>query len=171
MRAWSARPGKLRFMPENTKGPSPTPTDRMPTPAKVAAILLGFLAVLLLVNAVLGFTGLSAILDSFAEAARDREVEFDRATARTQLTALFTAGAVVGLVAAASTVLLARRRKAGRLLGIGCAGVQLSLAVLSAIGVGGLLNYTLLLIVVTAAILVMLFRKQTVDWLRREPAA
>lgn len=157
-------------MPDTAKGPTPAPTDRMPTPVKVAAILLGFLAALLLVNAALGFTGLSSILDSFAAAARDREVEFDRAAASTQLSTLFTAGAVVGLAAAAASFLLAKRRKAGRLLGIGCAGIQLSLAVLNAIGVGGLLNYTLLLLVLTVAILVMLFRKQTVDWLRAEPA-
>lgn len=143
----------------------------MPTPAKVAAILLGFLAVLLLVNAILGFTGLTAILDEFAEAARDRDVAFDRDAAANQLRTLFTAGAVIGLAAAVSCFLLARRRKAGRILGIGCAMVQLSLALLNAIGVGGLLNYTLLLIVLTVAILVMLFRRQTVDWLRAESAA
>lgn len=158
-------------MPDPTKGSTPAPTGRMPTPAKVAAILLGFLAALLLVNAVLGFTGLTAILDSFAEAARDRDVDFDRAAAGTQLRTLFIAGTVVGLAAAASSFLLARRNRAGRLLGIGCAGIQLSLAVLNAIGVGGLLNYTLLLIVITVAILVMLLRKQTVEWLRTEPAA
>ncbi|MGI8652648.1 MAG: hypothetical protein ACR2I7_07615 [Geodermatophilaceae bacterium] len=156
-------------MPDTTKGPTPAPTDRMPTPAKVAAILLGFLGLLLLVNAVLGFTGLGSILDEFAKAARDRDVDFDRAAASSQLTTLFVAGAVLGLMAAVACILLARRHKAGRLLGIACAGIQLSLAVFNAIGVGGLLNYTLLLIVLTVAILVMLFRKQTVDWLRTEP--
>ncbi len=158
-------------MPDTPKGPPATPTDRMPTPAKVAAILLGFLAALLLANAVLGFAGLTSILDEFAEAARSRDAEFDRDAARTQLRTLFTAGAVLGLAAAASSFLLARRRKAGRLLGIGCAAIQLSLAVFNAIGVGGLLNYTLLLIVLTVAILVMLTRRQTVDWLRAEPRA
>jgi drug/metabolite transporter (DMT)-like permease len=143
----------------------------MPTTAKVAAILLGFLGLLLLVNAVLGFTGLGSILDEFAKAARDRDVTFDRAAASSQLTTLFAAGAVLGLLAAVSCVLLAKRHKAGRLLGIACAGIQLSLAVFNAIGVGGLLNYTLLLIVLTVAILVMLFRKQTVDWLRTEPSS
>ncbi len=142
----------------------------MPTTAKVAAILLGFLGLLLLVNAVLGFTGLGSILDEFAKAARDRDVTFDRAAASSQLTTLFAAGAVLGLLAAVSCVLLAKRHKAGRLLGIACAGIQLSLAVFNAIGVGGLLNYTLLLIVLTVAILVMLFRKQTVDWLRTGPS-
>lgn len=143
----------------------------MPTTAKVAAILLGFLGLLLLVNAVLGFTGLGSILDEFAMAARDRDVNFDRAAASSQLTTLFAAGAVLGLMSAVACVLLARRHKAGRLLGIACAGIQLSLAVFNAIGVGGLLNYTLLLIVLTVAILVMLFRKQTVDWLRTEPVS
>lgn len=158
-------------MPDTTRGQTPVPADRMPTPAKVAAILLGFLALLLLLNAVLGFIGLPGILDEFADAAREREVDFDRGAASSQLQTLFAAGLVVGLACAASCFLLARRNKVGRLLGIGCAGIQLSLAVLNAIGVGGLLNYTLLLIVVTAAILFMLFRRQTVDWLRGEPAA
>jgi len=156
-------------MPDTTKEPSQTPKERMPTAAKVAAILLGFLAALLLLNAVLVFTGLTAILDSFAEAARDRGEEFDRDAASTQLTTLFTAGAVVGLAAGASSFLLAKRNKVGRLLGIAAAGVQLSLAVLNAIAVGGLLNYTLLLVVVTGSILVMLFRRQTVEWLRPAP--
>lgn len=153
-------------MPDISKGSSPAPVDRMPTPAKVAAILLGLLAALLLVNAALGFLGLTGILDEFAEVAREREVAFDRAAASTQLTTLFTAGAVIGVASAASSVLLARRNKIGRLLGIGCAAIQLSLGLLSALSVGGLLNYTLLLIVLTTAILVMLFRRQTVDWLR-----
>ncbi len=165
------RPWQTAVMPDIAKGPTPAPTDRMPTPAKVAAILLGFLAALLLVNAVLGFLGMSGILDEFAEVARDRDVAFDRSAASTQLTALFTASAVLGLAAAVSCFLLARRRRAGRLLGIGCAGIQLSLAVFNAIGVGGFLNYTLLLIVLTTAILVMLFRNQTVDWLRKEPTS
>lgn len=158
-------------MPDTPKGSTPAPVDRMPTAAKVAAILLGFLAALLLVNAVLGFLGLNGILDEFAAVAREREVAFDRAAASTQLTALFAAGAIVGVVCAASCILLARRNKIGRLLGIGCAGVQLSLGLLNAISVGGLLNYTLLLIVLTTAILVMLFRRQTVDWLRAAPTA
>lgn len=143
----------------------------MPTPAKVAAILLGFLALLLLLNAILGFIGLPDILDRFDEAARESDLPFDRAAASAQLTTLFAAGLVIGLASAASCFLLARRSRVGRLLGLGCAGVQLSLAVFNVIGVGGILNYTLLLIVVTVAILVMLFRRQTVDWLRREPAA
>lgn len=141
----------------------------MPTPTKVAAVLLGFLSALLLVNAILGFTGLSSILDSFAQAAQDRGVDFDRSSASSQLTTLFSAGAIVGLAAAASCFLLVRRIKAGRLLGIACAGIQLTLAVLNAIGIGGILNYTLLLIIVNGAILVTLFRRQTVEWLRSEP--
>ncbi len=156
-------------MPDTTKEPSPAPTERMPTAAKVAAILLGFLAALLMLNAVLGFTGLTDILDSFAEVAQDREEDFDRDAASSQLTTLFTAGVVVGLAAGVSSFLLARRKRAGRLLGIAVAGIQLSLAVLNAIAVGGLLNYTLLLLVVTGSILVMLFRRQTVEWLRPAP--
>lgn len=157
-------------MPDTSKEPAEVSRERMPTPTKVAAVLLGFLSLLLVLNAILGFTGLSSILDSFSEAARDRGEEFDRSAASSQLSTLFTAGAIVGLAAAASSFMLARRIKAGRLLGIACAGIQLSLAVLNAINLGGILNYTLLLIVVTTAILVMLFRKPTVDWLRTHPA-
>ncbi len=142
----------------------------MPTAAKVAAILLGVLAALLLLNAILGFVGLTSILDNFAEAARDRDVAFDRDAARTQLLTLFIAGAVLGLAAATACYLLARRNRAGRLVGMVTAGIQLCLAVLNAIGIGGLLNYTLLLIVITTAILVMLFRNQTVEWLRSDRA-
>ncbi len=140
----------------------------MPAATKVAAILLAILAVLLLLNAILGFAGLTSILDNFAEASRDRDVAFDRDAARTQLLILFIAGAVLGLGAAAACYLLARRNRAGRMVGIAVAGIQLSLAVLNAIGLGGLLNYTLLLIVLTTAILVMLFRNQTVEWLRTD---
>lgn len=156
-------------MPATSKGSDPIPVDRMPTPVKVAAILLGFLAALLLVNAVLGFVGLTGILDEFADAARDREVSFDRDAASTQLRTLFIAGAVVGVACAVAVVLLARRNKIGRLLGISSAAIQLSLGLLNAISVGGLLNYTLLMIVLTTAILVMLFRRQTVDWFRPAP--
>ncbi|MBA3338333.1 MAG: hypothetical protein H0T54_01025 [Geodermatophilaceae bacterium] len=158
-------------MPDESMEPPAVSRERMPTPTKVAAVLLGFLAVLLLVNAILGFTGLSSILDSFSNAARDRGVDFNRSAASSQLTTLFSAGAIVGLGAAASSFLLARRIKAARLLGIACAGIQLTLAVLNAIGLGGILNYTLLLLVVNAVILVTLFRKRTVDWLRKEPEA
>lgn len=158
-------------MSDISKGSTPVPADRMPTSAKVGAILLGFLAALLLVNAVLGFLGLNGILDEFSEAASDRDATFDRDAARTQLTTLFSAGALVGVACAAAAILLARRNKIGRLLGIGCAAIQLTLGLFNAISVGGLLNYTLLLIVLTTAILFMLMRGQTADWLRGEPTA
>ncbi len=143
----------------------------MPTQAKVAAILLGFLAVLLLANAILGFVGLQAILDSFSDAARDRQEDFDRDAAGSQLRTLFITNAAVGAGAAVASFLLARRNRVGRLLGMACAGIQLALAALNAIGVGGILNYTLLLFVITGAILVTLLGKQTVAWLRLEPVA
>lgn len=155
-------------MPDTTKGPTPAPPDRMPTPAKVAAILLGFLATLLLLNAVVGFVQLPDFLDDFAAKARETNADFDREAASSQLKTLFIAGGVVGLATAASCVLLARRNKVGRLLGIGCAAVQLSLSVLNVIAAGGIPNYTLLVMVLTGAILVMLFRRQTLDWLRAE---
>jgi len=156
-------------MPDTSKGAAGAePKQRMPTSTKVATILLGVLAALLLLNAILGFGGLTSILDNFAEAARDRDMAFDRDAARTQLLILFIAGAVLGLAAGLACYLLAKRNRSGRIVGIATAGIQLSLAVLNAIGIGGLLNYTLLLIVLTTAILVMLFRNQTAEWLRSD---
>lgn len=153
-------------MPDTSKGALPVPGERMPTPPKVAAILLAVLAALLLINAVLSFAGLDAIIDQFAEAADEQDGEFDRAAVRGQLLLNIGGSVVVGLVAAASVVLLARRMPAGRWLGLGCAAIQLILTILIVIAVGGILIYSLLFIVITAAIIVMLFRRQTLDWLR-----
>lgn len=158
-------------MPDRAPGTGPPPTDRMPTSPKVAAILLAALAALLLINAVLSFAGRETILATIAESARDRGESVDQAALSTQLSLSIARDAVLGVAAAGSVVLLARRRAAGRWLGIGCAVLLLALAVLTVIGVGGIPIYSLLLVVMTAAIVVMLLRSQTVDWLRADPVA
>jgi len=153
------------------KGSTPAPIDRMPTQPRVAAILLGVLAALLLINAVVTLTQLEAILDSLAEGARERDDEFDRGTVRSQLRFSLGDSVVVGLVAALSAFLLVRRRSPGRWLGIACALIQLILTLLVVVGLGGIPIYSLLLIVITGGALVMLFRRQTIDWLRTERPA
>lgn len=137
----------------------------MPAPVKVAAILLGVLAALLLTNSILSFAGIEAILDQFAEAAQTGERDFDRDAVRSQLTLNFAVGIVIGLVAAAAVVLLVQRRPLGRWLGLGSAAIELLITVLFVFAVGGILIYSLLFIVLTVATIVMLFRRPALEWL------
>lgn len=153
-------------MPDTSKEPEPASVTRMPNATKVAAILLGLLAAMLLINAILTATGRAAILDRIAVDAQSRNVDYDRAALSTELSFSIGRDVFVGLIAVSSVVLLVRRSTAGRWLGITCAVILLILAVLTVVAVGGLPIYSTLLIVVTGAIVFLLFRKPTVDWLR-----
>lgn len=157
-------------MPEKSKASAQVPADRMPTPTKVATIMLGVLSALLLLNAVLTLGGLDAILDAIADNTSATDPVFDRDAVRTQLLVSVGGSVVVGLVAAMAGILLVRRNAIGRWLGIACAVIQLLLALVLVAGLGGIPIYSLLLIVITVAILMSLFRRATVDWLRGQPS-
>lgn len=133
--------------------------------------MLGFLAALLLINAVLSFVGRATIVDSIMEAARERGDDVDRSTVDAQL--LFSVGrdGVIGLIAVTAVVLLAKRMSAGRWLGIGMAMILLALALFTIVGVGGIPIYSMLLILITLTIIVMLMRQQTAEWLRQPSTA
>lgn len=158
-------------MPEKSKASAEVPADRMPTPTKVAAIMLGILSALLLINAILTLAGLEAILNSIGDNTASTGSSFDRDAVRTQLLISVGGSAIVGVAAALAGILLVRRRPAGRWLGIACAVIQLLLAMVLVLGLGGIPIYSLLLIVITVAILMSLFRRVTVEWLRAAPRA
>ena len=135
----------------------------MPTPTRVAVILLALLAVLLLASATLNWVGQEIIVDRFEEQGQDRE-----AAARSLL--LFTlAYAVIGVSALAAAVALPRRRSWARLAGLLVASLLVVMTLLSAVFSGGIAVTSLLVLVSGLAAFTSLLSRQTKDWLSGVP--
>lgn len=152
--ATSGRPGR------STRSAVPATT---PTPVRVATILLGVIAALLLVNAALTLFGKDAILDQLL----DSGSELSRAELNQQLVVNIGRDAALGVLNVLAVGLMLRRRPLGRWLGIICAALLLGLSIVTIVGVGGLPIYTMLLVVLTLAIIGSLFTRTAVDWLKQ----
>lgn len=157
------KPTTSAAAPSRSPGKSTQPAvpAAMPTPVRVATILLGVIAALLLVNAALTLFGKEAILDQLLDAGS----ELSRAELNQQLVVNIGRDAALGVLNVLAVVLMLRRRPLGRWLGIICAALLLGLSIVTIVGVGGLPIYTMLLVVLTVAIIGSLFTRTAVDWL------
>ena len=148
--------------------PDPTaPTARppMPTPTRVAVILLALLGILLLAGATLNWVGQEIILDQFEEQGQDRE-----AAARTLL--LFTiAYAVIGLSALLAAIFVPQRRPWARQVGLLVTSLLVVMTLLSAVFTRGIPPTSLLVLVAGVAAFTSLLSRQTKDWLFGVPTA
>ena len=136
-------------------------TDRrpMPTPTRVAVILLALLGVLLLAGAALNWFGQEIILDRFEEQGQDR-------AAAAQSLLLFTiAYAVVGASALVAAVFLPRCRPWARQVGLLVTSLLIVMTVLSAIFTGGIAPTSLLVLVSGIAGFTSLLSRPTKDWI------
>ena len=130
----------------------------MPTPTRVAVILLALLGVLLLANATLNWVGQEIVLDQFEEQGQDRE-------AAAQSLLLFTlAYAVIGVSALLAAAFLPRRRAWARQAGLLVTSLLVVMTLLSAVFTGGIASTSLLVLVSAAAAFTSLYSRQTKDW-------
>ncbi len=137
----------------------------MPTPTRVAVILLALLAVLLLAYAALIWFGRDIMIEQITETGVSRD-----AAARSVL--LFQLGyLVIGATAALSAVFLPRRRPWARVTGILVTSLLAVMMLLSVIFSGGLTPLALLVLISAVAALTSLLAGATKQWLREIPTA
>lgn len=147
--------------------PEPAPATRppMPTPARVAVILLALMGVLLLASAALNWVGQEIILDRFEEQGQDRE-------AAAQSLLLFTlAYTVIGVSALLAAIFVPRRRAWARQVGLLVTSLLVVMTLLSAVLTGGIAPTSLLVLVAGIAGFTSLFSRQTKEWLSGVPTA
>ncbi len=144
--------------------PAETTRPPMPTPTKVAVILLALLGVLLLASATLNWVGQEIIVDRFEEQGQDRED-----AARTLL--LFTiAYAVIGVSALLAALFLPRGRRWARQVGLLVTSLLIAMTLLSTVLAGGVAPTTLLVLVSGVAGFTSLLSRQTKEWVLGVPA-
>lgn len=130
----------------------------MPTPTRVAVVLLALLGVLLLASAALNWVGQEVILDRFEEQGQERE-------AAAQSLLLFTvAYAVIGVSALLAAVFLPRRRQWARQVGLLVTSLLVVITLLSAVFAGGIAPISLLVLVSGIAGSTSLLSRRTRDW-------
>lgn len=135
----------------------------MPTSVRVAVIVMGLLAVLLLTNA--------ALLWYSYDAAVARLVAGGGNVSRSQASQFVFMSLVpylaIGLLLALAALFLPRRRAWARWLGL-AAGVLLALlSLMSALTVGGVTVSTLLVLVLSVAAVTSLLARTTAAWMPR----
>ena len=136
----------------------PVEKQPMPTPTRVAVILLALLAVLLLANALLTWVGQEVIVDQIVETGVERD-------AAAQSVLLFMlAYAVIGVSSLLASIFLPRRRKWARQVGVLTTSLLMVMTIFS-VATGGAISPIGLLVLVSAlAGLTSLLSKQTKDW-------
>lgn len=133
----------------------------MPTPTRVAVILLVLLGVLLLLNSAVTWFGQEAIVDRLAE-----ESGADRDTAAQQLLLFLIAYGVMGLSAVLAAAFLPRRRPWARQVGILVMSLLAAITLVLVLSSGGVSPYWLLTLVTSSAAVTSLLSRQTRDWVR-----
>lgn len=137
----------------------------MPTPVRVAALLLGLLAMLLLAYATLLLVGRDAMVDQLVARGAVREEAAGSVL-------LFLVGyAVIGLSAAVSAAFLLRRHPWARVSGLVVSALLTVLMLLSAFTATGATPISLLVLVSAVAALTSLVARPTKQWLARVPSA
>jgi hypothetical protein len=136
------------------------PQQRMPTPARVAVILLGLLAVLLLLNAALIWATQEAQIDATVEAGSDRD------TAALVVLLYLIAFGVIGFSSLLASIFLPRRRTWARQVGILVTSLLVVMSLVGAVTVGGVSPVGLLVLVAAIAGLTSLLSKQTKAWVQ-----
>jgi len=145
---------------EDVSEPAPVEKTPMPTPTRVAVILLALLGVLLVANAVLTVLAWQAVVDQIAETGGDRD-----AVAR-QVLLFLIAWAVVGVACLVAAVFLPRRRRWARQLGVGTTSVLVLMTIFPVLTGGGISPIGLLVLVAATAGLTSLLSRQTKEWVQ-----
>ena len=137
----------------------------MPTPTRVAVILLALLGVLLLATAALIWVRQEQYIDDLVRAGADR------ASAGQTALLWLVAYAVIGLSALVAAAFLPLRRTWARQVGLLVASLLVAITLLSAVLTGGITSTSLLVLVAGLAAFTSLFSRQTKEWLVGVPTA
>jgi hypothetical protein len=144
-----------------TEGSGPRPP--MPASVRVAVIVMGVLAALLLTNAALLWYGYDAAVDRLVREGED----VSRAEASQFVLVSLVPYLAIGLVLALAAVFLPRRQPWARWLGL-AAGVLLALlSLMSALTLGGVTVPLLLVLVLSVAAVTSLLARTTAAWVPR----
>jgi hypothetical protein len=146
--------------PEPTDNPPPSV---MPASVRVAAITMGVLAALLLVNAGLLWYGFDVTVDRIVDEGND----ITRADARRFVLLALIPYLVIGLILALSALFLPRRQPWARWIGLAASFVLALLTLFSVVAAGGITVSSLLLFVLSVAAVTSLLARTTGTWVPR----
>jgi hypothetical protein len=146
--------------PEPTDNPPPSV---MPASVRVAAITMGVLAALLLVNAGLLWYGFDVTVDRIVDEGND----ITRADARRFVLLALIPYLVIGLILALSAWFLPRRQPWARWIGLAASFVLALLTLFSVVAAGGITVSSLLLFVLSVAAVTSLLARTTGTWVPR----
>ncbi len=141
----------------------------MPASVRVAVIVMGVLAALLLTNAALLWYGYDAAVDRLVREGED----ISRSEASQFVIMSLLPYLVIGLVLALAAWFLPRRQPWARWLGLAASGLLVMLSLLSALALGGVTLSVLLLLVLSVSAVTSLLARTTSAWVPklRTPAA
>lgn len=132
----------------------------MPTSVRVAVIVMGVLAALLLSNAALSWYSFEIIIDELIE----RNTTIDRDVAESTITQNIVLFAVLGALLAVSAWFFSRRRPWARWVGLAASAAMVLLSLFSTVVAGGVTIYGLLALVLSVAAVTSLLARTTVAW-------
>jgi hypothetical protein len=135
----------------------------MPTSVRIAAITMGVLAALLLVNAGLLWYGFDVTVDRIVEEGNG----ITEADARRFVLLALIPYLVIGLILALSAWFLPRRQPWARWLGLAASFVLALLTLASVVAAGGITVSSLLLFVLSVAAVTSLVARTTGTWVPR----
>ena len=139
--------------------PATEPQAPMPTPTKVAVILLALLGVFLLLNSTLTWVAQEVLVDQLVE-----ESGADPDEAAQQLLLFLIAYAVMGVAAVLAAAFLPRHHRWARLVGIVVASLLAVITVYVVVTSGGVTPLGLLVLVIAVATVTSLVSAQTKEW-------
>jgi hypothetical protein len=132
----------------------------MPTSVRVAVIVMGVLAALLLTNAALLWYGYDSAVDRLVREGED----VSRSEASQFVIMSLVPYLVIGLVLAMAAWFLPRRQPWARWLGLAASGLLVLLSLMSALSIGGVTISLLLLLVLSVAAVTSLLARTTGAW-------
>ena len=132
----------------------------MPTPTRVAMILLGLLALLLIAYAGLIWLTQDAQIDASVKAGTDRD------TAAQVVLLYLVAFLVIGVSSLLAAVFLFRRRVWARQVGVLVTSLLVVMSLFGVLAAGGISPVGMLVLIAAIAGLTSLLSRQTKDWLR-----
>jgi len=132
----------------------------MPASVRVAVIVMGILAALLLTSAALSWYTFDAVVDRIVEQGND----VDRQQASTAVLQNLVVYGLLGLLVALSAVFLPRRQPWARWVGLATTAAIALLTVFSILVTGGVTAYSLLLLVLSVSAIASLLARTTGAW-------
>lgn len=144
------------------QSPAPATSSRPPMPpsVRVAVIVMGILAALLLTNAALLWY---AYDDAVARLVRDGE-DVSRSEASQFVIMSLVPYLAIGLLLALAAIFLPRRQPWARWLGLAASGLLALLSLMSALTLGGVTISLLLLLVLSVSAVASLLSRTTAAW-------